>query len=119
LSGELFAHLFFLCNGASVKESLHRRPPAMAFPEDTIMTKDQKIIRAKAGVLELAKQLGNVSQVCKMMAALATMAKVLREEIAELADDADTFKNQGGRSEGYDVNKGNCQGGVIRFRRRG
>jgi hypothetical protein len=25
LSGELFAHLFFLCNGASVKESLHRR----------------------------------------------------------------------------------------------
>jgi len=29
----------------------------MAFPEDTIMTKDQKIIRAKAGVLELAKQL--------------------------------------------------------------
>jgi hypothetical protein len=34
----------------------------MAFPEDTRMTKDQKIIRAKAGVLELAKQLGNVSQ---------------------------------------------------------
>jgi len=41
--------------------------PAMAFPEDTIMTKDQKIIRAKAGVLELAKQLGNVSQACKIM----------------------------------------------------
>ena len=39
----------------------------MAFPEDTITTKDQKIIRAKAGVLELAKQLGNVSQACKMM----------------------------------------------------
>ena len=31
------------------------------------MTKDQKIIRAKVGVLELAKQLGNVSQACKMM----------------------------------------------------
>ena len=31
------------------------------------MTKDQKIIRAKAGLLELAKQLGNVSQACKMM----------------------------------------------------
>lgn len=31
------------------------------------MTKDQKIIRAKVGLLELAKQLGNVSQVCKMM----------------------------------------------------
>src|SRR5208283_4795269 len=41
--------------------------PAMAVPEDTIMTKDQKIIRAKAGGLELAKQLGNVSQACKMM----------------------------------------------------
>jgi hypothetical protein len=39
----------------------------MAFPEDTGMTKDQKIIRAKVGVLELAKQLGNVSQACKMM----------------------------------------------------
>jgi transposase InsO family protein len=35
--------------------------------EDTTMTKEQKIIRAKAGLLELAKQLGNVSQACKMM----------------------------------------------------
>jgi len=31
------------------------------------MTKDQKVIRAKAGLLELAKQLGNVSQACKIM----------------------------------------------------
>ena len=31
------------------------------------MTKDQKVIRAKAGLLELARQLGNVSQACKMM----------------------------------------------------
>jgi transposase InsO family protein len=31
------------------------------------MTKDQKIIRAKAGLLELARQLGNVSQACKVM----------------------------------------------------
>ena len=31
------------------------------------MTKGQKIIRAKVGLLELAKQLGNVSQACKMM----------------------------------------------------
>ena len=30
------------------------------------MTKEQKIIRAKVGLLELA-QLGNVSQACKMM----------------------------------------------------
>ncbi len=28
------------------------------------MTQEQKIIRAKAGLLELAKQLGNVSQAC-------------------------------------------------------
>ena len=31
------------------------------------MTQTQKIIRPKLGVLELAKQLGNVSQACKMM----------------------------------------------------
>jgi hypothetical protein len=35
--------------------------------ETTTMTQDQKIIRAKVGLLELAKQLGNVSQACKMM----------------------------------------------------
>jgi transposase InsO family protein len=31
------------------------------------MTQEQKIIRAKVGLLELAKQLGNVSQACKVM----------------------------------------------------
>ena len=31
------------------------------------MTKDQKVIRGKIGLLELAKQLGNVSQACKML----------------------------------------------------
>lgn len=31
------------------------------------MTQEQKIIRAKVGLLELAKQLGNVSRACKMM----------------------------------------------------
>src|SRR5512136_465229 len=31
------------------------------------MTKEQKIIRSKIGLLELAKQLGNVSQACKVM----------------------------------------------------
>ncbi len=31
------------------------------------MTKDQKIIKAKVGLLELARQLGNVSQACKML----------------------------------------------------
>jgi len=31
------------------------------------MTQEQKIIRVKVGLLELAKQLGNVRQACKMM----------------------------------------------------
>jgi transposase InsO family protein len=31
------------------------------------MTTEQKVIRAKAGLLELAKQLGNVSRACKVM----------------------------------------------------
>lgn len=31
------------------------------------MTREQKIIKVKLGLLELAKQLGNVSQACKMM----------------------------------------------------
>jgi Winged helix-turn helix len=31
------------------------------------MTKKQKIVRAKVGLLELARQRGNVSQACKMM----------------------------------------------------
>ncbi len=32
------------------------------------MTREQKIIRGKVGVLELAKQLGSVSQACKVSA---------------------------------------------------
>jgi len=31
------------------------------------MSKEQKVIRAKVGLLELAKQLGSVSQACKVM----------------------------------------------------
>jgi hypothetical protein len=31
------------------------------------MTEEQKIIKAKVGLLELARQLGNVSQACKML----------------------------------------------------
>src|SRR5919107_2636998 len=41
--------------------------PASAFERTPTMTKDQKVIRAKVGVLELAKQLGNVSQACRVM----------------------------------------------------
>ena len=39
------------------------------------MTTEQKIIRAKVGLLELAKQLGNVSQACKMMATASTVSR--------------------------------------------
>jgi hypothetical protein len=34
---------------------------------DQEMTQEQKIIRAKVGLLELAKQSNNVSQACKLM----------------------------------------------------
>src|SRR5438128_8653069 len=40
--------------------------PRLGALEDT-MTTEQKIIRAKVGLLELAKQLGNVSQACRVM----------------------------------------------------
>ena len=31
------------------------------------MTRDEKIIRSKVGLLELARQLGSVSQACKIL----------------------------------------------------
>src|SRR5438094_10124516 len=42
------------------------RPPLRG-NGDHDMTQEQKIIRVKVGLLELAKQLGNVSQACKMV----------------------------------------------------
>jgi hypothetical protein len=36
-------------------------------PRSQTMTNERKVIRAKVGLLELAKQLGNVSQACKIM----------------------------------------------------
>jgi hypothetical protein len=39
--------------------------PAQRRNGDQEMTKDQKVIRAKVGLLELARQLGNVGQACK------------------------------------------------------
>jgi len=49
------------------------------------MPKDQKIIRAKAGLLELAKQLGNVSQACKMMAIPRTVFTASRSCTTKVA----------------------------------
>src|SRR5262249_54776384 len=53
--------------GRGSHPDLGPRPPPGTGMETTTMTQDQKIIRAKVGLLELAKQLGNVSQACKMM----------------------------------------------------
>src|SRR5512146_3534635 len=50
--------------GARSWSGLRSAPPRRL--EDT-MTTERKIIRAKVGLLELAKQLGNVSQACKLM----------------------------------------------------
>src|ERR1700722_11604605 len=41
--------------------------PATAAPGGTGMDKDEKISRARAGLPELPKPLGNVSQACKIM----------------------------------------------------
>jgi hypothetical protein len=60
------------------------------------MTTEQKIIRAKVGLLELAKQLGNVSQACKMMGysrdlALQEISRkkpVLKNRVSQQIEDA-------------------------------
>ena len=46
------------------------------------MTTEQKIIRAKVGLLELAKQLGNVSQACKMMGSVSTASRNCMTKVA-------------------------------------
>jgi hypothetical protein len=50
--------------GARFSPEQEPRPPDRR-NGDHDMTQEQKIIRAKVGLLELAKQLGNVSQACK------------------------------------------------------
>ena len=49
------------------------------------MTQEQKIIRAKLGLLELAKQLGNVSQACKMMGYSPTVFTASRSSTTKAA----------------------------------
>jgi hypothetical protein len=39
----------------------------VANSKESAMTQEQKVIRAKVGMLELARQLGNVSQACRVM----------------------------------------------------
>ena len=69
------------------------------------MTKDQKIIKGKVGLLELAKRLGNVSQACKMLgykpsggrfpkAGDATTTKMTAERCEEFFDNRDNFGSE-------------------------
>ena len=51
---------------AVLTESWNRSPRSGVERRHDV-TQEQKIIRVKVGLLELAKQLGNVSQACKMM----------------------------------------------------
>jgi hypothetical protein len=43
------------------------------------MTQEQKVIRAKVGILELARQLGNVSQACRVMGLFARQLLPLQD----------------------------------------
>ena len=50
------------------------------------MTNEQrKIIKARVGVLELAKQLGNVSQACKVMGYGRNRCSLARMGVCQLA----------------------------------
>jgi hypothetical protein len=56
------------------------------------MTTEQKIIRVKVGLLELAKQLGNVSQACKMMGYRESMLRVLVRRTASSLNSRVNFR---------------------------
>jgi hypothetical protein len=75
LEGSMIAQARPICSLG--RSSCRRAAPADRRTERTlIMTKEQKVIRAKVGLLELARQLGNVSQPVKMMARRATAASL-------------------------------------------
>ena len=78
------------------------------------MTKEQKVIRAKAGLLELARQLGNVSQACKMMGCFA-VARHGSERVINLVSRKSEFARRGPRPT---APLGTCADRSARGRRR-
>jgi len=56
------------CKKAKTKSDSDGKVLESLKEETRAMAQEQKVIRAKVGVLELAKQLGNVSQACRVMA---------------------------------------------------
>ena len=55
-----------LCNVAQVTEAEVHQSVAPHRQGSVIMTADQKIIKARAGLLEIGRQLGHVSGACKI-----------------------------------------------------
>jgi hypothetical protein len=55
------------CKKAKTKSDSDGKVLESLKEETRAMTQEQKVIRAKVGVLELAKQLGNVPQACRVM----------------------------------------------------
>ena len=54
-------------------------------------TQQEKIIKPKLGLLELAKQLGNVSQACQIMGYSLLFRKKLYRSLEELQVDLDAW----------------------------
>src|SRR6266699_3840755 len=80
------------------------------------MTQEQKIIRVKMGLLELAKQLSNVSQACKMMgysrdSFLSVQGAVRQRRRAGIAGDQPAQADPEEPHVTGDRRSGRCNGG--------
>ena len=53
--------------GRGAEPSGGAQRPGRVTGETAMTANERKVIRAKVGLLELAKQLGNVSQACKVL----------------------------------------------------
>jgi hypothetical protein len=73
------------CKKAKTKSDSDGKVLESLKEETRAMTQEQKVIRAKVGVLELAKQLGNVPQACRVMATAATASSASRTSTTRAA----------------------------------